>query len=658
MCGIAGYVNFEGGGVQPEVLVTMAEALARRGPDARGTLVEGPCGLAHTRLSIIDLAGSPQPMRVGGARVSLVYNGELYTYLDLREALLKQGVSLHTHGDTEMILRYVDREWEKALDRFDGMFAFAAWDRERERLLLARDPLGKKPLFFATPSPGVLVFASEIKAVLEHPAVRVGLDEDALRQAVRFRAVYGDRSLYAGVRQVEPGCWLEISRDGTRRGRFYDLPALAAAERAKMAGISDGELIETGERMLTDAVRKRLVADVPVGAFLSGGLDSSLIVALMRQCRGPGEKTCTFSVGFRGDRSSELPFAQTVADALGTVHTSVALGEQDYARRLAEMTACRDAPISEPADVAIAQMSEIARQTVKVVLSGEGSDEVFCGYPKYGYADPSLALRAGIRVAGPTRVAALAGLLGMERRRVLVLARSLSQTTELDRLVQWFSYLDRAMLADLLPGLGWSDPDWEATTSAQAATLRQAQSLGLDPAARMQLVDCLTWLPGNLLERGDRMTMAAGLEARVPFLDRALAPWGVALAGRLKIKGKSLKWVVRQWAKRRLPPQILDRPKWGFRVPLADWFRGSLRPMLYDYLTSSGGLCARYGDVTRVRRLLDAHDRREQDANLSLWTLLAAEVWYQDVFVGRDVPRHGMSAGGSRAAAGVPTAAA
>ena len=639
MCGIAGYVDFETGRVWPAVLDAMAAALGRRGPDARGTLVEGPCGLAHTRLSIIDLAGSPQPMRVNGSRVSLVYNGELYTYLDLREELIRQGVFLDTHGDTEVILRHVDRDWENAPPRFDGMFAFAAWDRERERLLLARDPLGKKPLFYATPSPGVLVFASEIKAVLEHPAVRVELDEGAVRQAVRFRAVYGDRSLYAGVRQVEPGCWLEVSRSGIRQGRFYDLAALAAAERDKLANTSDETLIADGERMLSDAVRKRLVADVPVGAFLSGGLDSSLIVALMKECRG--EKTCTFSVGFRGDRHSELPFAQAVADALGTAHTTVELTEADYAKRLAEMTGCRDAPISEPADVAIAQMSEVAKRTVKVVLSGEGSDEVFCGYPKYRFADAPWALRTGIRAAGPNRVAALAGALGMDRRRVLVLARSLSQSTELDRLVQWFSYLDRSMLAELLPGLGWTDAAWQQTTAAQAATLRQAEALGLDPAARMQLVDCLTWLPGNLLERGDRMTMAAGLEARVPFLDKALAPWGVALPARLKINGKSLKWVVRQWAKRKLPPQILERPKWGFRVPLAEWFRGTLRPMVYDYLTSSRGLCARYGDVKAVRALLDAHDRGAQDANLSLWSLLAAEVWYQDVFTGRDVPRRG-----------------
>jgi asparagine synthase (glutamine-hydrolysing) len=657
MCGIAGYVDFETGRVHPAVLNGMAAALGRRGPDARGTLVEGPCGLAHARLSIIDLAGSPQPMRVGGARVSLVYNGELYTYLDLREELVRQGVFLDTHGDTEMILRYVDREWEKALPRFDGMFAFAAWDRERERLLLARDPLGKKPLFYATPSPGVVVFGSEIKAVLEHPDVGVGLDEDALRQAVRFRAVYGDRSLYAGVRQVEPGCWLEVSRSGTRSGRFYDLAALAAAEREKMRGVSDDALVETGERMLADAVRKRLVADVPVGAFLSGGLDSSMIVALMKQCRQPDEKTCTFSVGFRGDNNSELPFAQTVADALGTVHTTVELTEQDYARRMGEMAACRDAPISEPADVAIAQMSEVAKRTVKVVLSGEGSDEVFCGYPKYRYADASWLLRTGIRTAGAPSVSALAGLLGMDRRRALVLARSLSHTSELDRLVQWFSYLDREMLGDLLPGLGWSDAAWRQTTAAQEATLRQAQSLGFDAPARMQLVDCLTWLPGNLLERGDRMTMAAGLEARVPFLDKALAPWGVALPKRLKVNGKSLKWIVRQWARRRLPPQILERPKWGFRVPLADWFRGSLRPMLYDYLTSSRGLCARYGSVERVRKIVDAHDRGEQDANLTLWTLLSAEVWYQDVFNGRDVPRRGAVPAGASAAQ-VPTAAA
>jgi asparagine synthase (glutamine-hydrolysing) len=403
----------------------MAKVLQRRGPDAEGVLVDGACGLAQRRLSIIDLAGSPQPMQVAGSDISLTFNGELYNYQELRRELAGRGVSFKWAGDTEAMLRWVGAEWEACLPRFDGMFAFGAWDRRARKLLLARDPLGKKPLFYANPAPGLLVFGSEIKALLQHPAVASSLDMDSLRQVLRFRAVYGERSLYNGIRQVEPGCWLEFSAEGIRTGCYYDLVEESRRVGGEIAGLGEADLLARFGEMMEASVRKRLIADVPVGAFLSGGLDSSVIVSLIRSCRDPKEEVRTFSVGFRDDEESELPYAKAVADAIGTVHTEVNLSETDYAESLGDLTGCRDSPLSEPADPAIARMSMIAKQSVTVVLSGEGSDEAFCGYPKYWLVGAPALLRAGVRIAGADRTAAIAGMLGLNKRRALVAARAL-----------------------------------------------------------------------------------------------------------------------------------------------------------------------------------------------------------------------------------------
>jgi asparagine synthase (glutamine-hydrolysing) len=634
MCGIAGYVDFTAGTPDPKVLTAMTKALGRRGPDASGIWTDMACGLAHTRLSIIDVAGSPQPMAFPDSDVAIVYNGELYNYRELRAEYEAAGEQFQTHGDTEVILRGVAREWTDALPRFDGMFALGAWDKGRERLLLARDAVGEKPLFYATPSPGVLVFGSELKALLEHPLVNPELDEDALRQALRFRAVYSNDCLRRGVRQLAPGAWLEFDREGgVKTGRFFDLTTEVAKARRHIRSIDEDELIRRGRDLFMDSVRQRLVADVPVGAFLSGGLDSSLIVAAMRELRAPNDQIQTFSVGFAGDPHSELKFAETVADAFHTLHRPIVVGPEAYIRRLAELSDCRDGPVSQPADVAIAEMSRVAKESVKVALSGEGADEIFAGYPKHAYADPPWAIRKALSILQPGQAAKIAGLIGLDSRRALVAFRAMAGTHEIDRLVQWFSYFDRDGLRDLFPGLGWTDGDMARSVATQASALAAVADEG--PLFRMQAVDFATWLPGNMLERGDRMTMAEGLEVRPPFLDKELVAFGLALPDRLKIRGRTGKWIVRQWAKDLLPPAIINRPKWGFRVPLAEWFRGPLRDMLYGYLTDGSGLVGRYGEPAMVAELLRSHDSGEVNASESLWTLLTAEVWYRDVFSAR-----------------------
>jgi asparagine synthase (glutamine-hydrolysing) len=630
MCGIAGYVDFTAHSPNEDTLIAMTASLSRRGPDACGILFEGPCGLAHTRLSVIDVEGSPQPMSHPDCDISLVYNGELYNYRQLREALVARGVRFQTNGDTEVVQRSIAEAWSEALPRFDAMFAVAAWDSRKQRLLLARDAFGEKPLFYACPAPGVLVFGSELKAVLQDPRVDPELNEEGLRQALRFRAVYSSEGLRKGIQQLEPGCFLEFGADGLKKGRFHALLDDVRDARARFRGSSDQQLIDHGRQIFLESVSERLIADVPLGVFLSGGLDSSMIVAAMRRLLPPDEPIRTFSVGFHDDPQSELAHAQVVADAFQTLHQPIMVGPEDYIRRLGELSACRDGPVSQPADVAIAEMSRVARQSVKVVLSGEGADEVFAGYPKHAFANSPWLLRRAVSWVGPRNAADLLGLLGQDKRRALVAFRALAGETEVERLVQWFSYFDRDSLEELLPGLSWTDDDTERT--AQTHALALAEVADEDPLFRMQATDLATWLPGNMLERGDRMTMAEGLEVRVPFLDKELVAFGMALPERLKVQNGVGKRIVRHWAKDLLPAQILNRPKWGFRVPLANWFRGPLRDMLHGYLSASNGLVGHYGNPGAVARLLAAHDLGQVDASEALWTLLTTEIWYSEVY--------------------------
>lgn len=637
MCGIGGQVDFERS-INPQNMTAMIRALGRRGPDATGSYVQGACGLAHTRLSIIDVAGSPQPMCLPDRGLAFVYNGEIYNYRALRAELEQLGERLETQGDTEVILRWLARMGPKALSKLDAMFAFGLWDEREQKLLLARDALGEKPLFYATPTPNSIVFGSEIKAVLAHRNVDPTLNMDALRQTLRFRAVYGAETLHRGVRQLEPGCCLEFDRNGLRIRRFYDLVAETRAARSTQQGLGDAALVRRGRDMFLESVERRLVADVPVGAFLSGGLDSSLTVAAMRKIRGPDAQIRTYAVGFTGDPHSELEFAALMGKAIGSQHQSIEVGPDAYISRFAELSACRDGPVSQPADIAIAEMSRVAKHDVKVVLSGEGADEVFGGYPKYGFAAAPSSLRALVGTVGSANFAGLAGLAGLDKRRALVAARALAEPREIDRLVQWFSYLDRADLRRVLPGLDWNDTNWEQAIFAQRSALSRIQSS--DPLLRMQMLDCLTWLPSNMLERGDRMTMAEGLEVRPPFLDRRLAAFGLALPASVKVRNGAGKWIVRQWAHELVPGEIVRRKKWGFRTPLRDWFRGPLRAFLMDHVSAQSGLCSQFAAQNEVKKLAGQHVNGHMDASETLWTILSAEVWYQSVYRPRQAYAH------------------
>ncbi len=568
-------------------------------------------------------------MTVPNSDISLVYNGEIYNYVDLRSELQDAGDRFRTTGDTEVLLRGLSRHWRAFLLRLNGMFAFAAWDRHRECLLLARDPIGEKPLFYALPEPGILVFGSEPKAVLEHPSVERRLNIDALRQSLRFNVVYGGQCLYGGIQQLEPGSSMEFRRGGVIQDRFYNLIDSVADARARAAHESDKDLVRRGRELFTSAVKRRLVADVPVGAFLSGGLDSSLIIAAMREILGQDAEIFSFSVGFDGDAHDETRFAKTVAAHIGSNHRTVHVGPDNIERRLAELSECNDGPVN-PGAVAIAEMSRISRGYIKVALSGGGADEVFAGYPKYIFANFPAVASTILRLLGPAKVALMSKFFGLDAGRASIAFCALTQRREADRMVQWFSPANRQVLNTLLPGLDWGDVAWcNAMAPHEAALSRIDHANSL---RRMQIVDCLTWLPSNLLASDDRMSMTGGVEMRPPFLDKDLVAFGLALPDHLKIHGRVGKWIERRWAEKLLPVEILRRKKWGFKPPLAKWFRGSFGELLSDYIMSPHGLCAAYGNRVAIARMIDSHRRGETDWSATIWVLISSEVWYQDVF--------------------------
>jgi asparagine synthase (glutamine-hydrolysing) len=617
--------RFDGRRPDPAVLAAMSSAQAHRGPDGEGVLVRGPVGLAHRRLSIIDLEHSPQPMSSPDGRLHVTFNGEVLNYRRLRGST---PFPYRTEGDTEVLLAVHARHGAGGVERLVGQYAYALYDEDADELWLHRDRLGVLPLYYYADG-DVLLFASEIKALLRGLGRVPSLDSDAVADYLARRSVPAPWTLYEGIRELEPGCSLRVDRHGVGEPRRYWSPPLGGPVRDLDDETAAAEL--TGA--LTTAVERCLVADVPVGAYLSGGLDSSLVVALMTRLRG-GEPVQTFAAGFGDPRADELPHARRVSELLGTVHTEVPVAPEDFARLWELLTWHRDAPVSEASDVAVFRLAEAAGRSVRVVLSGEGSDELFAGYPKHRYA--RLTQAAGV-VPAAVRGPLLAGVeraLPARLARPRIAVRALGEATAAERVEAWFAPFVRRERERLLPG-------------ARGHAGRLADVPG-DPLDRMLAADLAGWLPDNLLERGDRMTMASSVELRPPFLDVDVVELACSLPARFKVRAGTGKWLVRRVARDLLPADVVDRPKVGFRVPLDAWFRSGLREMARERLTDPSSLCAELFDRGAVARLLDDHERGRRDEELRIWTLLSLEVWGA---VSRRGPAAGPPAGRAQPAA-------
>ncbi len=613
MCGIVGIRYFKGRHAEEGLLRKMAAQLNHRGPDGDGFLVLGNVGLGHTRLSIIDLAGSPQPMTSANGPFHITFNGEIFNYQALRADLIRDGVTLRTHGDTEVLLEIMRKEGLQGLAKLNGQFAFACYDEAKETLMVARDRLGILPLYYHV-GPDFVAFASEIKALI--PVIgHLEIDDDAVEEYLTYRSVPPPRTLFRGVRKLAPGTALHIGKDGNLREEVYwSLPA------GNNETILTGEAaIRAVEEKLQEAVALRLVADVPVGAYLSGGLDSSLTVALMKKLREGGEVQ-TFAAGFSDPRFDELPYARQVSEAVGTVHHEVMVDSNDFMELWEKLSWHRDGPMSEPADIAIHKIARQARAEVKVLLSGEGSDEIFGGYPKYSY-EPKLAQLAALpRFLRVPMFRIGERLLPESKNRMRQAGRALAARSPAERMQTWFGPFTWYERKSLRAGYGkCNEPgQWDR---AQGDHLR-----------RMLYVDCHTWLADNLLERGDRMSMAAGIENRPPFLDHELVELAFRVDSGMKIKGNSGKWLLKEIARKYLPENIVDRKKVGFKVPLDNWFRGGLKDYVHDLLLGPDSFTSSYFNRKVVKNLLADHTNSRRNEELRLWTLMGLEIWYRAFF--------------------------
>ena len=627
MCGICGKLYFDSERpAEPDILAEMCAAIWHRGPDDTGSYIRGPVALGSTRLSIIDVAGGHMPLSNEDGTVWIAYNGEVYNFQELRSRLEASGHRFRTNSDTETIVHLYEEEGEDFARHLNGMFAVALWDERKKVLTLARDPLGIKPLFYAA-MPDRLLFGSEIKAIL-CDGIERQVDRVALHDYLSLNYVPGPRTILKGIRKLQPGHVLVASlKDGQVRVRpFWKFPSTdaVAAPRQRLAGLEE-ELLET----LRTVVRDTMISDVPVGAFLSGGLDSSLVVALMSEVTRQPVKT--FSVGFKERSYNELPYARIVADTFQTDHHELIL-EPHAEEMVHAMAEFFDEPFADNSALPVFAVSKLAAEHVKVVLSGDGGDEVFGGYNTY-QADrlatlycrlPRLIntrLIPGIVRSLPTSFAK--GSIDFRLKRFV----SGAALDPLPAHYSWKAYLDEEMKMALYN---------RESLDGDLQELRPTLSLfeecyGGHPTSdvlnRLIYVDNQIQLVDDMLAKVDRMSMAHSLEVRVPLLDQRIVNFMARLPSHYKVRGLTLKYLVKRMAKKVLPSQILHRRKGGFSIPLADWVSTDLRDMVRDHLSPEVLKAQGLFDPAVVQTMLDAHWRREQDFSRSIWTLLMFSMW-------------------------------
>lgn len=611
MCGIAGIRNFSGDPVSPDLLARMATTLAHRGPDDDGTWSAGAIGLAHRRLSVIDLDGSRQPMQSADGRWVIAFNGEIFNYRRLREDL---SYPFRTGGDTETILAGIATHGIDFVDRLVGQFAFALVDLQTDTVHLVRDRLGVLPLYYSLDRDR-LVFGSEIKAVIAGMVHQPGVDLASLDAYLGARSVPAPHTLFEGIHKLPPAHRAEISAAGEFRvTRYWSLPAQDPPDAWTAA-----EVVDAVDRAVTTAVDDAMVADVPVGAYLSGGVDSSLIVSTATRLH-PGRPLHTFAAGFGDPRDDELPWARRVSEHIGTRHHEVGVDARDFEDLWPMLTWYRDAPVSQPADIAVFRLAQAAREVVTVVLSGEGGDELFAGYPKHAVArTASLLARAPLRLRQPL-VRTVEPRLPRQLARHRIALRVLAEGDTAEQHHAWFAPFSSDERHRLVAGL-----PRRATTTHLLDTPR-------DPLQGMLRTDLSWWLPDNLLERGDRMSMAASLELRPPLLDHRLVELAFRLPSDYKVRRGVTKWALKEVARRTLPDEVVDRRKVGFRVPLDAWFRGGLRESMHDRLTGTGSFVASVLDRDAITSLLARHDSGRFNEESRIFTLMSLEVWHETFF--------------------------
>ncbi len=621
MCGITGAVP----AIDSALLRAMTSRLAHRGPDGEDYFHSPHAALGHRRLAIIDLPGGRQPMTSADGRYTIVFNGEIYNFRGLRAELESTGVCFRTRSDTEVLVEGFARWGREALQKLRGMFAFAVWDAHERVLFAARDRLGVKPFYYAV-TRDHLLFASEIKALLAHPEVDRSLHFPAVDDFLTYLYVPAPQTIFRGVRELPPAHWLEWKNHSLRIQRYWDARPLPVGESNgdHEIGACTQELLE----ILGESVRLRLVSDVPLGAFLSGGLDSSSILALAAQATR--ERLKTFSLGFGAgeERYTEIAYARQVAARYSTEHRELEI-RSDCADELSRMVAQFDEPFGNPTALLVGRLSELTRRHVTVALAGDAGDEVFLGYPRYlgirlrsAYDRIPLALRRAFSRASNWLSDDLRGRHNWRRLREFL---STGSTDWRAAYANWVCYFTPGERVDLYTEefrrqLGGHD---------SAALLNDCFGKVADctPLDQVSYADLHTFLPFNLLEYGDRMSMAHGLEVRLPFTDHKLVEFALRLPAQFKLRGSESKHILRRAVRGLLPAEILERPKLGLNPPLGIWLQNDLAPRVEEMLGEAAVRRRGWFHPAAVRRIVESYRSGRRDYSLQIWALLVLEEW-------------------------------
>ncbi|NUQ27275.1 MAG: asparagine synthase (glutamine-hydrolyzing) [Acidobacteriaceae bacterium] len=629
MCGIAGYVSIKPSSDSEAVLKRMTDAIAHRGPDDAGFYHDSNAHLGHRRLSIIDLAAGHQPMANETRSQWIVYNGEIFNHASIRPRLEQAGHRYESHCDTETIIHAYEEFGPASIDLFRGMFAYVIWDRDKRRLFCVRDRLGIKPFYYFW-NGRTFAFASEIKALLMHPEISADLEETVLPEYLAFGYVSEERTLFRGIRRLMPGYHLTLDLNADSPApvieQYWDVPVAVPNN-----GLSESRFIAEMRRRLEETVNMRLMSDVPLGMFLSGGVDSSAIAALTRKLTNGPVKT--FSVGYAEKQYSELGYAAQVAKAIGTEHHEIEVGIDDFFNQLPRLIYHEDEPIAWPSSVSLYFVSKLAAKEVKVVLTGEGSDELFGGYERYRW-NLINSRAAGIYglIPGPLRrfisgQLQTSSLLKASMRRKLrhtFIGRDASvESLFLDNFYCAFSRGEQNAL------LG-SDPEAIYGNYLRYWNARKESSL----LSRMLYADQKTYLV-ELLMKQDQMSMACSIESRVPLLDHTLVEFSTTIPDSLKIHGKTQKYIFKRAVEDLLPHDIIYRKKMGFPTPIRSWLLGKRAEPLYAALRDRRGFLASIVDKDALESLIGHHLSGQEDATDRLWRLLNLQLWGDLFLTGR-----------------------
>ena len=619
MCGICGIFDLNGEPINRELLGRMNSTIRHRGPDGDGELVDREAGLGHRRLSIIDVGGGAQPIGNEDGHIQIVFNGEIYNYIELREELLKAGHQFKTKSDTEVIVHAYEQWGTACVKKFNGMFAFAIWDANRRQLFLARDHLGIKPLYYVQVGRHLL-FGSEIKPLLQHPDCPREVDLEALAELFTFRYVPSPRTLFKGIMKLPPAHLMVAKKGGFSIERFWDwVPCV----REKW---SEAELVEEYQALLEDAVRLQLRSDVPLGLFLSSGIDSGVLLAIMRKyTNGPVQ---TFTIGFEdGEKTNEVKDAAAMAKMFGADHYFQMLGPDDYVKYYDRYMQDLEEPVGNETAAAFYFVSRITSQKVKVALSGQGADEPWAGYDRYkGVKLSEYYSKLPASIRDLSRVVARAGGRMEKLKRGV---ESLGEPDMLTRFAKVYSFFSADLKGQLYKGRLKEQFEKDHFGTRAALARLQGDVKDLDPLTQMLYIDTRANLPDDLLMVGDKTSMACSLEGRVPFLDVRLVEFIESLPPKMKLNRLTGKYLHKKASRKWLPDEVVYRKKKGFANPIENWFRMRMRPFVEECLLSPDAAVAQYFDQGCIRRILELDRTGREQYRRHIYLLVSLELWHR-----------------------------